>query len=466
LKDLFIILAVDKEVVDRGVQVKYKDFQFAKDRTAAIGAEYLEKMVQLPLSLFPLHRTQVETFVSKFNPPAALQLHLALLRDTLEPNPRKIKRALNILRARLEERIQQTRAERRAKQFEEMENVRKSAQEVSDERGKRKAMLFGFALSFYALIGGIALFIFNRDYKSSFETSQSLWTILGWPCMAFGFVTLLVSMLRPDLLLTFMPFGDRNEGSRFQELHGPFRSFEQLKNAALSVTAARYEWIDSERMLESKNPYFRFAALIARTKSLNAKLLAQILLQEPCAIIRRLAAQELGKVPVNASDTTREDISELLTSVPETIYYIEVAASKQALPSDSDKRMTTAQRLVSTLSSKVRSAETGTEKRGRDSLASELVFALAQEPDSSRAKALFEAFQTDFEVLARSELESVSLQQIRESLRELSPFDEGGVGTFDELLNVDKFEQLYLFFRQIQFLKERGLLSNRNALDD
>jgi predicted KAP-like P-loop ATPase len=97
LKDLFIILAVDKEVVDRGVQIKYKDFQFAKDRTAAIGAEYLEKMVQLPLSLFPLHRTQVETFVSKFNPPAALQPHLTLLRDTLDPNPRKLKRALNIL---------------------------------------------------------------------------------------------------------------------------------------------------------------------------------------------------------------------------------------------------------------------------------------------------------------------------------------------------------------------------------
>jgi len=97
LEHLFIILAVDKEVVDRGVQIKYKDFQFAAGRTSAIGAEYLEKMVQLPLSLFPLHRQQVETFMGQFDPDAAMKPHLLLLRDVLDPNPRKIKRVLNIL---------------------------------------------------------------------------------------------------------------------------------------------------------------------------------------------------------------------------------------------------------------------------------------------------------------------------------------------------------------------------------
>lgn len=97
LEHLFIFLAVDKEVVDRGVQIKYKDFEFAKERAAAVGAEYLEKMVQLPLTLFPLHRQQVEGFVTKLNPPAAIQQHLPLLRELLDPNPRKIKRVLNIL---------------------------------------------------------------------------------------------------------------------------------------------------------------------------------------------------------------------------------------------------------------------------------------------------------------------------------------------------------------------------------
>ena len=97
LEHLFIFLAVDKEVVDRGVQIKYKDFEFAKERAAAVGAEYLEKMVQLPLTLFPLHRQQVAGFVATFNLPAAIQLHLPLLRELLDPNPRKIKRVLNIL---------------------------------------------------------------------------------------------------------------------------------------------------------------------------------------------------------------------------------------------------------------------------------------------------------------------------------------------------------------------------------
>lgn len=97
LEHVFIILAVDKEVVDRGIQVKYEKFKFAESRAPAIGAEYLEKMVQLPLQLFPLHRQQVEEFMRRFNPPPAVQAHLPLLKELLDPNPRKIKRILNIL---------------------------------------------------------------------------------------------------------------------------------------------------------------------------------------------------------------------------------------------------------------------------------------------------------------------------------------------------------------------------------
>ena len=97
LEHLFIILAVDKEIVDRGVQIKYKEFKFADGRESAIGAEYLEKLVQLPLSLFPLHRNQVQGFMTKLNLPAALKQHLPLLTAVLDPNPRKIKRVLNIL---------------------------------------------------------------------------------------------------------------------------------------------------------------------------------------------------------------------------------------------------------------------------------------------------------------------------------------------------------------------------------
>jgi len=96
LRHVFIVLAVDKEVIDRGIQVKYHEFKFA-ERAPAIGAEYLEKMVQLPLQLFPLDVRQVGNFIERLQPPATVLNQVALLRDVLAPNPRKITRILNIL---------------------------------------------------------------------------------------------------------------------------------------------------------------------------------------------------------------------------------------------------------------------------------------------------------------------------------------------------------------------------------
>jgi KAP family P-loop domain len=97
LKYVFVILAVDKEVIDRGIEIKYSKFKFAESRAAAIGAEYLEKMVQLPLQLFPLHREQVHKFIETFDPPEVVKQQLALFKDLLDPSPRKIKRILNLL---------------------------------------------------------------------------------------------------------------------------------------------------------------------------------------------------------------------------------------------------------------------------------------------------------------------------------------------------------------------------------
>lgn len=97
LRNIFIILAVDKEVIDRGIAIKYHKFKFSVDREGTIGAEYLEKMVQLPLPLFPLNRTQVRSFTKSLNPPAVVAKQLDLFGTLLLPNPRTIKRILNIL---------------------------------------------------------------------------------------------------------------------------------------------------------------------------------------------------------------------------------------------------------------------------------------------------------------------------------------------------------------------------------
>jgi hypothetical protein len=89
------ILAVDKEVIDRGVEVKYGKYVFATDRKATLGAEYLEKMIQIPVYLYPLHDIQVRGFIKAHDLSFDKAGLLDLLAEGLSPNPRKIKRVLN-----------------------------------------------------------------------------------------------------------------------------------------------------------------------------------------------------------------------------------------------------------------------------------------------------------------------------------------------------------------------------------
>lgn len=102
LRNVFILLAIDKEIVDRAVQIRYSKFAFADaERAAAIGAEYLEKLVQLPLTLLPLSAHQVTNYVTSLTrtmqAPKTVLAQANVLIGLLQANPRKIKRVLNIL---------------------------------------------------------------------------------------------------------------------------------------------------------------------------------------------------------------------------------------------------------------------------------------------------------------------------------------------------------------------------------
>jgi len=52
----------------------------------------------------------------------------------------------------------------------------------------------------------------------------------------------------------------------------------------------------------------------------------------------------------------------------------------------------------------------------------------------------------------------ISEQAVRETLRDLSPFEEPGLGTLDELECLDRIDQYFLFFRQLSYYQERGLI--------
>jgi len=94
LEHAFFVIAADKEVIDSGVEVKFGKFRFAEGRIGVIGAEYLEKMVQVPLQLLPLFPDQIGMYVRGIAHalPPQQQLFLA---SVVAPNPRKVKRILN-----------------------------------------------------------------------------------------------------------------------------------------------------------------------------------------------------------------------------------------------------------------------------------------------------------------------------------------------------------------------------------
>lgn len=92
LRNVCVILAVAKNVVDRGVGVKYREFGFETSTVIEIGDEYLDKMIQLPLYLPPI---DAERFLSGLELTGDLAEHAGLLGEIVVPNPRRIKRVLN-----------------------------------------------------------------------------------------------------------------------------------------------------------------------------------------------------------------------------------------------------------------------------------------------------------------------------------------------------------------------------------
>jgi hypothetical protein len=96
VQHVFVLIALAKDVVDRGVSLKYQPFGFSA--TDRLGDEYLDKMIQLPLHLYPLGPAEVGRFILDSQPGDLARSHVETLEKTVSANPRKIKRVLNLLR--------------------------------------------------------------------------------------------------------------------------------------------------------------------------------------------------------------------------------------------------------------------------------------------------------------------------------------------------------------------------------
>ena len=86
------VLGIARDVIEEGIRVRYKDYATQLD-----GAQYLEKIIQIPFALPPIAPESVQTYVQGVTggalPDARCEKVFAI---GLEPNPRRIKRTLNI----------------------------------------------------------------------------------------------------------------------------------------------------------------------------------------------------------------------------------------------------------------------------------------------------------------------------------------------------------------------------------
>ena len=86
------VLGVAREVIEEGIRVRYADYQAHLD-----GAHYLEKIIQIPFSLPPIAADAVAGYVQHVTgtqlPDERCE---TVFTAGLEPNPRRIKRTLNI----------------------------------------------------------------------------------------------------------------------------------------------------------------------------------------------------------------------------------------------------------------------------------------------------------------------------------------------------------------------------------
>lgn len=96
------LLAVDRDVVEKAIAVKYKDLvAVAKDADGKpqrlftlLGENYFEKIVQLPFALPPVSDKQFKEFVTKVYPDEHIRQCSSIFTEGLPRNPRKVKRLL------------------------------------------------------------------------------------------------------------------------------------------------------------------------------------------------------------------------------------------------------------------------------------------------------------------------------------------------------------------------------------
>jgi hypothetical protein len=333
-------------------------------------------------------------------------------------------------RRRLEEAIRDVRQARRAAELDELNRLREHAER---ERTGRKRLLW---LAFVAVVLlGIATAVANSSSNTSL--------VLVFGVSLFLAVIAVASWLFWQQLRNGL-WGLRDELWRNPlqgELAVPVGSVEDLRRLAYRASSQRPNFRFFAR---HPNPQFRYAAAAAASRPHELHELGRAVPGERSALVRRAFALRLAHYgdPMMISDAA---YGAVLGETREAAYLFEVLLSGAhplgAAPSRMPAWFDTLRAMV--------------ERQDVPPAARALAAAV---PDDYVVYTLGAALAAGLPFATRRELMELPIERLRDSARRLSPFEEGGLGTFDELGIIADVDAAFLGISQILFLSEFGLL--------
>ena len=104
------VIGADQSVIEQGIRVKYGD------SLPITGGAYLEKIIQIPFHLPPIQDDRIRDFIAQYDESVPKDC-AAIMAAGIEPNPRKVKRTINIFRL-LRKLAEKRAAEKEMAQFE------------------------------------------------------------------------------------------------------------------------------------------------------------------------------------------------------------------------------------------------------------------------------------------------------------------------------------------------------------
>jgi hypothetical protein len=378
-----------------------------------------------------------------------LSQELAEIRRDLKSLSESRSKEAQILEERFIKLLEKQSAERKADQqlvmmntwTQERNRIKKRIQDVRREREKRD-------LEEIDKLQSIALRQrWSRTLITAATIMLALWVILSltntmiekfYPESKFYFDDLFV--IPTSIVFAFIVLAVRwNLDQRYTELVRSFDTLEELRRAARNHKGPH--------CLLHPIPQVRYAVAMYHRQDIEEDDILKALRIEPAVLIRDALARLAGKRLLEAWDSPAEDERGTRDAAHFLESWIEHGGSE--LPPGWKKSATMVTLaaifgigIVDSTGLAASLAYARYKWRSNDSKVPRRVWNLAEAFGQSVAHAM-------------AVLDDVSRDEVEKAIEELSPFDRGGLGTFDGLQCIREIDAYYLFFRQLLFLIER-----------